>query len=293
MIIEYWPNKQGIKLNHSTVKLFQKTQKKILNNQNILNKTTYYQYNDLLNSIYKKKLFIIILKEFQKLILDIIELNLNKKNLKKLSVNILEDFINKIYKSFLLTIQTNEKNITKNYRINLDNDLLLMENLLIYLIFGSSCIDNDIFIFNSFYTPYQHVQILFENFTIQLSNLVIYKVCKTFTSVSELIKFLKQYTIYNSQYISYRAMTLFFNRINWQNLIKSYIYIPQLIYSAKYEILIFNNQGIINKYIYALRLKSFKNLSQIKNIILILLELKDICLPKIEKILITIIKYII
>nr|YP_009395910.1 hypothetical protein [Dasya naccarioides]ARW65096.1 hypothetical protein [Dasya naccarioides] len=293
MRVKYWPNQQGIELNNATVNLFQKTQRKILKNKNILNKTKYYQYDDLLNDKYKQNLFLIILKEFQKLVLDITELNLTTKNLKKLSTNILEDFINKVYKSFLFTIQNNKNNINRNYTITLDQDLLLIDYLLTYLIFGSSLIDNDLFIFNPFYTPYTHVQILFENFMIQLSNLVIYEIYKNFICLSEFIKFLKQYPICNSKYISYRTIALFFNRITWQKLIKSYIYTPQLLYSAKYEVLIFTSKGIINKYIYALRLKSFKNLSQIENIVLVLLELKDICLPEIKKILITITKYII
>nr|YP_009295208.1 hypothetical protein BI108_pgp187 [Dasya binghamiae]AOH77220.1 hypothetical protein [Dasya binghamiae] len=298
-MIKYWPNKQGIQLNNSVVNLFYDTRKKFIHN--LSNNTNYYLCTDLLNNIYKKKLFNIILEELEKLILDIIELNLNKKNLRKLNYQILCDFINKISNNFISNKETNNNEyLNKNHYTfyNFSNLLLkehkiLIENLLIYLIFGSSMINNNIFIFNKYYTPYQHVQILFENFIIQSSNFIMSKLFNKFLSLSELIHFLKKNEICNSSYISTRSIALLLNNLQWQNIIYSYIYFPKLIYSARYQVWLFSSQGIITKYIYLFRLKEGYQLSQIQMILLFFIEFKDICIPKIEKFFIITIKYLI
>nr|QCI05977.1 hypothetical protein [Delesseria sanguinea] len=72
-MIKYWPNKQSVELNNSIVNLFYNIRKKFI--YNLSNETEYYLYIDILNSTYKKKLFIIIIQELEKLILDIVELN--------------------------------------------------------------------------------------------------------------------------------------------------------------------------------------------------------------------------
>nr|QCI05951.1 hypothetical protein [Delesseria sanguinea] len=164
---------------------------------------------------------------------------------------------------------------------------------MIYLIFGSSYIDEDIFMFSNYYTPYKHVQILFENFVVQISNLIIYNLCNKFISLPEAIYFLNKHKICSYSYISTRSIALFFNNLNWQNLIYIYINQPKSIYNARYQVWLINSKSIITKYIYSSRLRDLHKISKTKMILLFFLEFKDFLIPKIEKFFNIIIKYII
>lgn len=303
-MLQYWPNRQSLKLNREVIKLFYDTRIKI--KSNLSNQTNCYLYSDIINYAHKQQLFFLILKELEKLILDIVELNIKPPNIKKLKDKILYDFIYITSKQFILKfnakynnhmIQTIEYNYSiflqsEYYRIMELEDNILIDNLLIYLTFGCSYINNKTFIFNRLYTPHKHVQVLFENFIIQISNCIIYNLTKSFPCLSDMIYFFQLNTICNSSYLSARSIALFFNNLNWQNYLYTYIYQPRLIYNAYYKIFIFNLRGIENKYIYTSRLNNLKKLSNIQIILLFILELKDICIPKIEKFLITIIKYV-
>nr|YP_009392397.1 hypothetical protein [Caloglossa monosticha]ARW60959.1 hypothetical protein [Caloglossa monosticha] len=305
-MFKYWPNKQSLKLNNAVIELFYKTKIKIKNN--LSNKTKFYLYTDMMNHLHKQQLFLIILKELEKLILDIIELNITPKNIKQLKYRILYDFVYTVSKQFTITFQTKYRNyligkLNFNHSRHLKlkseyikiielEDYMHIENLLIYLTFGCSYIGNKTFLFNKLYTPQKHVQILFENFIIQVGNCVIHNLTKNFSCLSDMIYFLKLNTICNSSYLSTRSIALFFNNLNWQNYIYIYLYQPKLIYSAYYQVLIFTLKGIENKYIYTSRLSDLKKLSNIQMFFLFVLELKDLCIPKIEKFLITVIKYI-
>lgn len=302
--MKYWPNKQSLQLNYHVIDLFYNTKIKIKNN--LSNQTKSYLYTDIINQTNKKKLFFIILTEFEQLILDLVALNLTSNNIKKLKYKILHDFIYINSKKFILTFSIKYKNyFQKKFKyksffyskssyykiIDLEDDILI-EHLLIYLIFGSSKINDKIFLFNKFYTPYKHVEILFENFIIQVGNCIINDITKHFLSLSDMIYFFKLNSICNSSYISTRSIALFFNNINWQNYIYIYIYLPTLIYNAYYKVWLFESKGIINQYIYTSRLNDLKKLSRIQIVFLFILEIKDILIPKIEKLLIIIFKYI-
>lgn len=295
-MIQYWPNKQSIDLNHSVAKLFAYTSKKL--KYNTYNKTNYFFYIDILNYQYKQKLFHIILTELEELILDFIELNIQKKDIEKLSYQILYNLIYKIFNNFLYTIIIKNKynsftleNSFFNQKIIREQHLLI-KYLLIYLTLGSADIENNIFIFNKFFTPYDHVQILFENFIIQISNCIIHNLLNQFFSFSEAIYFLKKNSICNYSYISIRSVVFLINNLNWQNFINLYIYQPQSIYSSRYQVFLVSSNGITSKYIYACRIKELNNLSKKKNILLFFIEIKDLLIPKIEKFFISITKYI-
>lgn len=298
-MIKSWPNKQSIDLNNAVVNLFITTKKKFM--YNLSNNTNHCLYIDILNNINKQKLFQIILNELEKLILDIIELNLNRTNLKKLSYKILYSFIKKISYNYIYIVHQNNYNMWYNinnknfnntyFNLILKENYLLINNLLIYLIFGSSFIDNQLFIFNKLYTPYKHVQILFENFIIQTSNLVIYHLFYNSLYLSQILTLIQYNTISNYSYVSTRSIIFFLNNLNIQNLIYKYISQPKAIYSARYQVWLMSNEGIITKYIYTNRLEDIKKLSKTKIFFLCCLEIKDILIPKIEKISIIIGKY--
>jgi len=304
-MIKYWPNKQSTNLNYSVAELFFNTRKKL--ELKIHNKTADYLYIDILNDKYKKVLFSIILVNLEELILDFIELNLQKNDIKRLSHNILYSFINKIYNKFLyesniknkLKINTNYQNKKLKVKFSYFNQKIftekqiLFEYLLIYLIFGSELIDNDIFLFNKLFTPYNHVQILFENFIIQISNMIIHNLLNQFLSLSKTIKFLHSISICNSSYMSIRSIALFTNNLNWQNFISLYFSQPKYIYSSKYQVWLISTNGIITKYISLSRLNEIDKLSKTKTLFLFFIEIKDIIIPKLEKFFIITTKYIV
>lgn len=289
-MIRYWPNKQSIKLNHAVVDLFLDTENKLI--YNLSNKTNYYLYIDILNNLNKTQLFYIILKEFKKLILDIVELNLNKENLQNLNKQILYVFIEAIYVSFSYNIKT--KYYYTSTIIAREDDTLI-NNLLIYLIFGSSQIDNNLFLFDQMYTPYKHVQILFENFVIQMSNITIYNLINNLSnsSSSTINNLLKTNKICHKLYTSNRSVVFFLNNLRWQNLLSSYIFQPKCIYNERYQVWLISSRGIITKYIYATRMQEIKKLTKPKIFFLLWLEIKDIITPKIEKLLIQIGQYLV
>nr|YP_009393638.1 hypothetical protein [Caloglossa beccarii]ARW62200.1 hypothetical protein [Caloglossa beccarii] len=303
-MIKYWPTKSSLKLNYCVINLFYTTKIKIKND--LSNQTKYYLHTDIINKLYKKKLLFIIIKELETLILDIIELNLTANNIKQLKYRILYDFLDITSEKFILTFDIKYKNYLKqkfqdNYFFYAQSDYhrildlenyILIDNLLIYLVFGSSCIDDKIFLFNKFYTPYKHVQILFENFIIQFSSYIINNISKHFLCLSDMLHFFKLNYICNSSYISTRSVALFFNSIKWQNFLYRYFYQPKLIYNAYYKVWLFHSRGITSEYIYLSRLNNLQKLSDIQVLFLFILEIKDILVPKIEKLLITIFQYV-
>nr|YP_009399023.1 hypothetical protein [Taenioma perpusillum]ARW68420.1 hypothetical protein [Taenioma perpusillum] len=291
--LEYWPNTSSIQLNHSMIGLFININKKLKNR--LQNRTEYYLYIDILNDSYKRRLLTITLKEMEYLILDITETNIRPNYLKKISYKILSDFISRITEMFLFAINKKYKreNIKKCYydKSFIKEQKLIFDSLLIYLIFGSSYINNEIFHFSKFYTPYKHVEILFENFILQISNCIISNIINSFLSVSDLIYFLKSNNICNNEYISIRSVTFFMNNINIQNIIYKYLNKTRLTYNGYHKIWIISSIGIISKKIYLYKINSYKYISNIEILLLFFLEIQDLFLPKIEKYIIMLMKY--
>jgi len=287
-MIKYWPNQPSIKLNNAIVELFIITEKKV--KTNIFNETNYYLYTDILNIDNKRKLFKIILSEFKILLLDLIELNLNPKQIKYLHTKILVIFIHKVYEKFKL----NTNNLQDNIQILIDkNKVYTIKELIIYLIFGSSTIKQSVFSFNPLYTPYNHIQILFENFIIYSSNIVMKNIIDNLSNSASIYNFLKNTNKCNYLYTSNRSITLFLNNLKWQNLIEFYIYNTKYLYNEREQVLLISSKGIIMKYIYNSNIERIKSLNQFQIIFLFWLEIKDLIIPKIEKAIIQVSRYII
>lgn len=286
-MIKYWPNKQSIKLNNAIVDLFLDTENKLM--FNLSNKTSHYLYIDILNNINKNRLFNLILEEFKRLILNLVELNLSKGSIKNLNNQIFYIFIEKICVNFSYTI--NQKYKHKYKLISIENNALI-KNLLIYLILGSSYVDSNSFLFDQMYTPYKHVQILFENFIVYTSNIVIQNLVHELTILSEINTFLKSKQICNNSYISSRSIVLFLNNLKWQSFLQSYIYQPKCMYNERYQVWLISSNGIVTKYIYGSRVEEIKKLTKFKIFFLLWMETKDIIIPKIERVLTQIGKYL-
>nr|YP_010170884.1 hypothetical protein K8K75_pgp182 [Chondria tumulosa]QSD57025.1 hypothetical protein [Chondria tumulosa] len=288
-MIKYWPNQPSIKLNNAIVELFMLLEKKIT--KNLSNNTHLYLYIDLLNLKNKNKLFKIILDEFKILILDLIELNLNKKQFIYLNKKIFLIFLQKVLSNFTLKDQNKKNYITK---ISLKmSKLYLFNELIKYLIFGSSTNNYNIFSFNKLYTPHIHVQILFENFIINTGNIIIKNIIENLKNPASIYKFFKEQNKCNYLYTSNRSITLFLNNLKLQNLVNFYIYNIKSLYNERERILLISSNGIITKYIYISNIKKIKCLNQIQVFFLFWLEIKDIIIPRIEKLLIQVSKYLI
>lgn len=287
-MVEYWPNTQGLHLNNEVAHLFSNIQKKF--SYNLSNITNNNLYIDILSNRSKNQLFNIILKELEVLILDIIELNLNIKNIKILNHKILYDiiykssisFINKLSTSEIFILNINEKKFLLLKRLFLE-DKLLIENLLIYIIFGSSKIKSEYFAFNSIKTPREHVSILLENLIIQISNSVIFLIIENLKSIPKITNFLISNQLCNYIYISNRSIALFRNQLIWQDFLYLYIYQPKLIYSSRYKVWLISSNGLIAKYIHTLRSEDLLKLSKIKRIFIFYMEIQDLIIPKLEK----------
>ncbi len=287
-MVKYWPTKPSIYLNNSIVDLFIETEKKfILVKQNRSNQ---YLYIDILSTTSRNTLFKYIIHDLKKLILDLIELNLSLNKIQKINSKIRDVFIQKVSIKFSDEIKNKlvEKNTTKKFNKNHKD---LIEHLLIYLIFGSSSIKKDIFIFPPLYTPYNHVKILLENFIIEIANSIVEDILMNLSYSSNINTFLKNQNICNKLYSSNRSIVLFLNNIKWQNFLQSYIYEVKCFYSERQQIWLLSSQGIITKYIHISDIKKITKLNQIKVAFLVWLEAKDLVIPKIERLLIQLAKY--
>nr|QVY57914.1 hypothetical protein [Betaphycus gelatinus] len=293
-MIKYWPQDQSFELNKQVANLFSDTRQKF--SYNLLNKTNDNLYLDLLDNFNKKKLFTIVLIELEIVLLDIIELNLSIEMIQLLSYKILYDILQKSVKRFSNKAKSIYKNIDSsncksNYlHITLSEYKLLLEYLLIYLVYGTSKIRKNIFVFDNNNTPNQHVSILFENLVIQISDLVICMIIESMQSLSKIISFIKNYALCNSSYISFRSIALFRNNLVLQNFIRFYINQPKAIYSSRYKVWLLSSHGLVSKYIYISRLDDISSLSTTQLLSLFLIEIQDLIIVKLEKFLLIVIK---
>lgn len=281
----YWPYQQSITLNLEVANLFIQTYKKFF--ISLTNRTKQKIPIDILHYSIKENLFIQILIELEIIILDIIELNLKKKDIQELYNQILYSLIYKTMKKLL-----NQANIiSQNYKIDsyctytirlLDENSRIFQSLFIYLIFGSKDIEHSIFQFHKIKTPKYHVKVLFENFIIQLSNIIIFTFLANTLNIQNLSRSLINDQIYRAKYKSIRNISNFQNNLLSCNWLYYYIFYPQNIYCNQYQVWLFSSKGIIYKYIYANRCYEYLKLSPSQMSAIIYLELQDFIIPKIN-----------
>lgn len=281
----YWPNKQSINLNLAVAQLFIQTYQKFFIKLN--NRTKQNIPIDILKSSIKRNLLFNTLIELEIIVLDIIELNLTIKDIKKLYYQILYDLIKKTTKKFLhfLNIKSQEYTIDINCtysKLFFYENTYISHNLFIYLIFGSDSIQNNIFLFNNLKTPIYHVKSLFENFIIQISNIVIFNILENYTLIDNSSKSIIDNHLYNKNYKSIRDISNFQNNFFIYSWINLYIYYPQNIYCNQYQIWLFSSKGIIYKHIYTNRYINYVQLSHSQMSSIIYLEVQDFIIPKIN-----------
>lgn len=294
MTVKYWPNQQGVELNSQISYLFKKAYLKL--NSSLHNKTSDLLSIDILNEYMKKELFQIVLLELEILVLDIIEVEISIEDLKVLNQKILLDLINKSLRSFSLLV--NHQHNVNNY-INISylakrlfsEHHFLLQDLLIYLIFGYSKKDQTTYFVHNVKVPIKHIEILLDNLVIQIADIVFYELMNSKKTLSLLFKFLKENYLCHSAYISARSIATFKNNLLWYNLIAYYIKHPVVIYNNRYKVWVFTNNGLYSNYVYADRENNLKILSNLQIFILIILEFQDFISPKIKNILFSVGKF--
>nr|YP_010336339.1 hypothetical protein MW428_pgp153 [Goniotrichopsis reniformis]UNJ14745.1 hypothetical protein [Goniotrichopsis reniformis] len=275
-----WPIDQGKDLNYRVAKIFALLHIKIA--QNLSNKSSHILPIDVLSNFKKHQLFLIILEELEKVLLDTIRAQIKPKDLTK----------NK--NSLALSILSNSREIffsqyndSKNYDyyllINYDQDLIFelennLELLLLFSILGSSHNTQTLFNRN---LPQKinerQIEVLFDNFLVQTSNLLTDGLLRT----TEGISFSLQNHLFNSNYYSVRNIEQFRNNLMWHKFMRRYIIIPKNIYENRYNLYVLSPSGILTKYIFAQRLYELSKLSTTQLIITFIIEIQDFLLPKI------------
>ena len=292
---QYWPYEQSEDLNNEVAILFESTKTKLY--QNLSNDTYNYLYIDILDNQNKYKFFHITLQELEKLLLEIIDYNISYQDLKKINHQLLCNLIQKITIRFFHKLQSNKNNIEiqmleyDEFILVFDHHLLL-GSLITYLLFGSSHIKTNLFCFDNKYTPKAQISILLENFIIQVSNLVIKNLFNQINSLPKLLLFLTHFEFCDKNYISIRTLTCFKNNLAWQHLINKYINHPKTIYNSRYPVWLISSNGLIQKNIYTSRILEIKKLNKIQSFFLLVIEIQDLFIPKLEKILIILCKII-
>lgn len=287
-MIKYWPTQPSIKLNNAIVELFVTTSNKI--KLNLSNSTNYYLYLDILNIESKYQLFEVILDEFKVLLLDLVELDVNANQFNYVNERILRVFIKKVFSySEQQLYQLGEETVIFLNK----NEISLIKELIVYLMFGSSKVTSHMFSFNPLYTPYNHVQILFENFIISTANIIIQNIVRNLKSSTKIYNFFRHNNKCNSIYTSHRSITLFLNNLKWQNFTEYYFSNTRSLYNKREQVFLLSSRGIISKYIYISNTRKIKCLNKMQGLFLLWLEMKDLIIPKAEKILVQTSKYLI
>lgn len=281
----FWPNRQSITLNLEVAKLFRQTYKKLSINLN--NTTKQILPTDILDQYIKQKLLTSILIELEIIILDIVELNLKKEEIKgvfgKITYNLIYKIIKKIidYKKIDKISSPNQFNCDYN-QLFFEDNRCITENLFIYLIFGSNDIEHKIFTFDTKKTPTFHVKILFENFIIQISNAVVFNFFMNHQSLKKIYKILLEENLCDKNYKSIRNISKFQNNLYSYIWFNKYIFFPQNVYCNQYKIWLFSSKGLVYRYIYSNRYLNYLKLSKSQISSIIYLEVQDYLIPKIN-----------
>lgn len=283
--MKYWPNKQSLELNVSVADLFAHTYQKF--SDNLSNLTDTKIPIDFVDSYMRKQLFTSVLVELEILILDLIELDISLVNIMRLSIKLLYDLINKSMQSFLLRIksqlQYNYINYTSLYiKCIFVEHRLLIDNLLKYLIFGSSAVQEKLYPFNNFQTPFQHVTLLLDNSIIQISNAIIFSLLYNIRSLPQAVDFFVSNNFCNLSYISIRSLALFKNTLSSNTVLNWYFFYPKNIYSSRYKLWVLCSLGLTSKYIIVNRSEDSLRFEKLQLLILFFLELQDFVIPKVR-----------
>nr|YP_009297609.1 hypothetical protein Hrvl_093 [Hildenbrandia rivularis]AOM67153.1 hypothetical protein Hrvl_093 [Hildenbrandia rivularis] len=294
-----WPDTTTEQLNHTVAVLFCQTKNKIM--CDLVNKSQAFLMLDLITPCTKQKLLIVVLEEFELLLLDIIELDLNSQDIYALGVKILYDLIHKSgYNLVYRILQVSYNNYYFN--VNIDNlyiksilkdNKVMLGNLISYLLFGTSNIWSVCCYQPIVKISYQYVESLLQNLIITISDAVLYLVLNTHFVCKILYKKSFFNFVLSSKYLSIRSVEELHNNISYQSFKYFYIDQPKSIYNNRYTISILSPYGILNKTILVNRISELDNLSYAQLLVPTILEIQDFVCPKLKYVIFVVGKFLI
>ena len=293
--INYWPEKQSIKLNLAVANLFIQTYQNL--SYTINNKTGSILAIDLFDPHIQQYLLAEILIELEILILDITEANISINYFHKLKKQIIDDLLERIkYKFFIKFTKISKKYLIANQyeyiKISKDTKLII-SILLTYLIYGSSYLNTQFFLFFNLKTPNYHVKLLFEHIIIDIGNTITLQIIQYQPSIYKLHDFLIYNRLVHIKYSSLRTLTNFQNSLSSNNYLYTQIKYPTQIYNCVCQIYLLEKGTIFNKKIYIYRNNQYNRISNLQVIVIILLEIQDFILPKINYLITLLGKFVI
>ena len=188
-----------------------------------------------------------------------------------------EDFLTKYYGSKVKVSLRNLKKLL--YTKNLIKDVELLFQVPFYIL-----LDPKAPIFCLIYYPVYNfasegfIEALIENIILEISNCVIYYSSINFSSI-----YAFRQIVYRAKFLSLRNFERFKNNLNWKLIAKNYVQRPIDLYNSRYEILILRSNGIHSRIIYANRSKEIVLLNNFSLLPIILVELKDFVVSRIDE----------
>nr|YP_009294101.1 hypothetical protein Hrub_099 [Hildenbrandia rubra]AOM67343.1 hypothetical protein Hrub_099 [Hildenbrandia rubra] len=276
-----WPDNLDEHLDEIVAYLFCQTRSKIMHN--LVNKSQTVLMLDLIIPNAREKLLILVLQEFESLILDIAEAELSISDIYAVNSKILYDLVCKSGNKFLNNIlQVNKKFdlrvLTEDlyFRSILKDNKVISGNLISYLLFGTS---------ESINISFQYVEALLHNLIIKISDLSLYFILNRKNIYKVICQIPVAHLIFSPKCWSMRSIEELQNNLAYQNIKYFYVDQPKAVYSNRYQVIILSPQGILDKTVAIDRLDELSNLSHTHSWLLNLLEVQDFFLPKFKYII--------
>ena len=120
-------------------------------------------------------------------------------------------------------------------------------------------------------------EILLQNLTVQVANAVMQPLLDRFGDVAEI----KQ-LFYDKRLLSSREVERFRNQLSWKYRVEQWVGEPQAIFESRFNLLIFQDSGIVKTSIYAPRNAELAALSGVQYAVTLALEARDAIAPRLS-----------
>jgi len=247
---------------------------------------------DILKPAKKQELLRLILEQFQLLINELAEAEINSNQLLEKIPTVLSDLWQAAISRFL----------GKYYQINYEGQAIELVNVLLqdqdlvrsailakiplvfelcqYLLFQTPLIINNTAY--DFETPaaIARSQVILDNLLVQVANAVMQPLLNHFADVEEI----KQ-KFYDYHRMATREVERFRNDLSWRYRVEIYWGEPQAIYESQFQLFTLANSGINKIRIYAPRNRELAKLTGVRFLVTLLLELEDAIAPRLQTIM--------
>ena len=157
------------------------------------------------------------------------------------------------------------------------NKIPLVEPVLAHLLFQSPLTIDDAAYDPGTVEAMVRAEILLQNLIIQVANAVMQPLLDRFGDVVDI----KQ-LFYDKRLLSSREIERFRNQLSWKYRVEQWIGEPQAIFESRFNLLIFQEQGIIKTSIYAPRNAELADLSGVQYAVTLALEARDAIAPRLS-----------